>query len=262
MWIGVVSIFPEMFETISRVGVLARAIEDGIVDLRVFNPREFTDDRHATVDDRPYGGGPGMVMKVEPLLRCVEHARQQAPDAGARVRTIYLSPQAATLDQQRVRALADAGIAGHVQLLFICGRYEGIDERLVERAVDEELSIGDYVLTGGELGVMVVIDALSRYLPGTLGNAASVDDESHVAGLLDCPHYTRPETFGGQRVPAELLSGDHARIGRWRLKMALGRTFERRPDMLVRRALSADERTLLQEFLAERDRHDAQTNQE
>jgi tRNA (guanine37-N1)-methyltransferase len=258
MWIGVVSIFPEMFQAITGAGVLSRAIEQGVVDLRLFNPRDFADDRHATVDDRPYGGGPGMLMKVEPLARCIEWAKRQAPE-GAAVRTIYLSPQGARLDDRRVRALA-----GDEQqhLLLVCGRYEGVDERLISTLIDEEISIGDYVLSGGELGGMVLIDALARYLPGTLGNAASVVDESHVAGLLDCPHYTRPEVICGQKVPAELLSGDHERIRRWRLRMALARTFERRPDMLVRRTLAAEERILLREYLDERDSIDAHNFQE
>jgi tRNA (guanine37-N1)-methyltransferase len=252
MWIGVISIFPEMFRAITGCGVLSRAIERGIVELRLFNPRDFTEDRHATVDDRPYGGGPGMLMKAEPLLKCIDWARVQAPHPD-RTRTIYLSPQGQRLDQRRIRALADAGLSGREHLLFVCGRYEGVDDRLLADAVDEEMSVGDYVLTGGELGVMVVVDALARYLPGTLGNAASVIDESHVAGLLDCPHYTRPEEIRGRRVPDELLSGDHERIRRWRLKMSLGRTFERRPDMLAGRALAPEERDLLREYLAERD---------
>jgi tRNA (guanine37-N1)-methyltransferase len=260
MWIGVVSIFPEMFQAITGAGVLSRAIEQGVVDLRLFNPRDFADDRHATVDDRPYGGGPGMLMKVEPLARCIDWAQRQAPQ-GAAVRTIYLSPQGARLDDRRIRALADSG-HDRRHLLLVCGRYEGVDERLIAELVDEEISIGDYVLSGGELGGMVLIDALARYLPGTLGNAASVVHESHVAGMLDCPHYTRPEVICGRRVPAELLSGDHERIRRWRLKMALARTFERRPDMLVRRTLAAEERELLREYLAERDRIDARNFQE
>lgn len=254
MWVGVVSIFPEMFTAITDSGVLSRAISGGVIDLHLFNPRDFAADRHATVDDRPYGGGPGMLMQVAPLAACIESARHHAHDAGmATVKTIYLSPQGGRLDQNRVRALADAGLERQEALLFICGRYEGIDERLLRNAVDEELSVGDYVLTGGELAAMVVIDAMARYLPGTLGNAASVADESHVAGLLDCPHYTRPELAFGEQVPPVLLTGDHAAIERWRRKMALGRTYDRRPDLLARRPLCADERKLLREYLTEQD---------
>jgi tRNA (guanine37-N1)-methyltransferase len=251
MWIGVISILPDMFQAISGAGgVVARAIEQRIIDLHLFNPRDFAPDRHATVDDRPYGGGPGMVMKAEPLLACLAAARETVP-TGAAVRTILMTPQGARLDQTRVAALARSGLAGSEHLLFVCGRYEGVDERVLA-SVDEELSIGDYVLTGGELGVMVVIDALARYLPGTLGNAASADVESHVAGLLDCPHYTRPERVADRAVPAPLLTGDHEGIRRWRLKSALARTYERRPDLLTQRPLSREERDLLREYLAER----------
>ncbi len=248
MQMAVISIFPEMCQAIASQGVLSRAAQQGELQLSLINPRDFAADRHATVDDRPYGGGPGMVMKAAPLARAIEAAR--ALMSGPQ-RLIYLSPQGAVLDQARVEALAARVLAGE-GLIFLAGRYEGVDERLLAEAVDEELSIGDYVLTGGELPAMVVIDAIARYLPGTLGNAESVVAESHVAGLLDCPHYTRPELYQGQQVPPVLISGDHGAVMRWRLQMALARTYERRPDLLVRRPLSADERRLLTEYLAER----------
>jgi tRNA (guanine37-N1)-methyltransferase len=243
MWVGVVSLFPEMLGAVTRHGVVARAIADGILAVEVENPREFALDRHRTVDDRPYGGGPGMVMKVEPLLGAIAALRARAP---TRARTVYLSPQGRVLDQARVEALAR-----EPALVLVAGRYEGVDERVLRQAIDEEVSLGDFVLTGGELPAMVLIDAVARFLPGTLGNAESILAESHRGGLLDCPHYTRPEQVLGLEVPAELLSGDHEATRRWRLMMALGRTFERRPELLARRSLSAEERQLLQAYLTE-----------
>jgi tRNA (guanine37-N1)-methyltransferase len=244
VWVGVASLFPETFAALTAQGVVARAIGAGILTLSFENPREHAHDRHRTVDDRPYGGGPGMVMKTEPLKAAVAALAARAP---VRPRRIYLSPQGQTLDQMRVEALAR-----EPALLFIAGRYEGVDERFVESEIDEELSLGDFVLTGGELPIMVILDAVARHLPGVLGNAESATMESHRDGLLDCPHYTRPEDVAGRVVPAELLGGDHEVIRRWRLKMALGRTFERRPDLLLRRVLAAEERELLRTFLAER----------
>ncbi len=241
MWVGVVSIFPDMFRMLTGEGVVARAIAGGALDLEIENPRDHTQDRHNTVDDRPYGGGPGMVMKVEPLKAAIDSLKQRA---GGPVRTVYLTPQGARLDQQKVEALAR-----EERLLFIAGRYEGIDERVIEGVVDEQISIGDYVLTGGELPVMVVIDAVARYLPGTLGNAASVEAESYRCGLLDWAHYTRPETTLERAVPTVLLGGDHEAIRRHRLRDALGRTYERRPDLLSGRALSGEEQTLLADYL-------------
>jgi tRNA (guanine37-N1)-methyltransferase len=241
MWIGVVSIFPNMFGALTGEGVVARAIASGGLTLDFENPRDHTEDRHATVDDRPYGGGPGMVMKAEPLLRAVAALKQRA---GGAVRTIYMSPQGERVAQAKVEALAK-----QQRLLFVAGRYEGIDERVVEAAVDEELSLGDFVVTGGELPVMVVVDAIARHLPGTLGNAESAQVESHRAGMLDWPHFTRPEHLDGAAVPAELLGGDHAAIERWRLTAALGRTYRRRPDLLTGRRLSARERALLTDYL-------------
>ncbi len=243
MWIGVVSLFPEMMRIISEQGVLARAIAQGVLQIEVQNPRDFADDRHSTVDDRPYGGGPGMVMKVVPLLAAIQASKAQAPSASAQpARVVYLSPQGATLNQASVQRLA-----AEPALVLVAGRYEGIDERLMEEVIDEELSIGDYVLTGGELPVMVVMDAVARCLPGTLGNPESADYESHRNGLLDCPHYTRPERVLGRQVPDVLLSGDHEAIRRWRLGESLRRTYDRRPDMLARRSLSDEERRLLRE---------------
>lgn len=237
MHIGVVSLFPEMFTALSDSGITGRAVQQGQVRLDFVNPRDFTRDRHRTVDDRPFGGGPGMVMKPEPLHQAIQRARQQAGD-GARV--IYLSPQGRPLSHARVLELAALPA-----LVLVAGRYEGIDERVIAADVDEELSIGDYVLTGGELAAMVVMDAVIRHLPGVLGHAQSAQEDSFADGLLDCPHYTRPEVWEGRSVPEVLLSGDHQRIRRWRLKQALGRTLERRPDLLEGRALTSEEEELL-----------------
>lgn len=237
MHIGVVSLFPEMFTALSDSGITGRAVQQGQVRLDFVNPRDFTRDRHRTVDDRPFGGGPGMVMKPEPLHEAIQRARQQAGD-GARV--IYLSPQGRPLSHARVLELAALPA-----LVLVAGRYEGIDERVIAADVDEELSIGDYVLTGGELAAMVVMDAVIRHLPGVLGHAQSAQEDSFADGLLDCPHYTRPEVWEGRSVPEVLLSGDHQRIRRWRLKQALGRTLERRPDLLEGRALTSEEEELL-----------------
>lgn len=241
MWVGVVSIFPDMFRALIDEGVVARAIAQGTLDLTIENPRDHTEDRHNTVDDRPYGGGPGMVMKVEPLLRAIEALTRRADGP---VRTVYMSPQGERLVQSTVERLAN-----EERLLFIAGRYEGIDERAIDDVVDEEISLGDFVLTGGELPVMAVIDAVARYLPGTLGNAESADSESFREGLLDWAHFTRPERVLDRSVPAVLLSGDHAAVRQWRLRDALGRTYERRPDLLSKRQMSAEERLLLDDYL-------------
>jgi tRNA (guanine37-N1)-methyltransferase len=244
MQIAVVSLFPEMFTAVSDHGVTGRAVKQGLVELSHSNPRDFTHDRHRTVDDRPYGGGPGMLMKVDPLQQAIAAARETVA-AGARV--IYLSPQGERLDHARVLELAQAPA-----LILIAGRYEGVDERLLESDVDEELSIGDYVLSGGELAAMVVIDAVTRQLPGVLGHELSAQEDSFAEGLLDCPHYTRPEEYQGRPVPEVLLSGNHEEIRRWRLKQALGRTQERRPDLLEGRAMTPEEEQLLAEFIRER----------
>ncbi len=242
-----VTLFPQMFAAVADYGIARRAREEGKWSLATWNPRDFTTDSYRTVDDRPYGGGPGMVMLVEPLEKAIHAAQARVPAARARV--ILLSPQGAMLDHAKV-----VEIAGLERVVLVCGRYEAVDERLVRRSVDEELSIGDYVLSGGELAAMVLIDAVVRQLPGALNDAQSAAQESFVTGVLDCPHYTRPETYAGERVPEVLLSGHHAEIERWRLKQALGRTWLRRPDLLARRSLSAVEQKLLAEFRAEHER--------
>jgi tRNA (guanine37-N1)-methyltransferase len=247
MWIGVVSLFPEMFEAITRHGVTGRAVSQGRVALEFWNPRDYAGDRHRTVDDRPYGGGPGMLMKVDTLRAAIHAARERASEAtGRRSRVIYLSPQGRRLDQQGVRELASGP-----PLVVVAGRYEGIDERVVESDIDEEWSIGDYVLSGGELPAMVLIDAAARLVPGVLGHQDSAVEDSFNEGLLDCPHYTRPEVIDGRRVPDVLLSGHHGEIRRWRLKQSLGRTWLRRPDLLEGRTLDAEQRKLLEEFIEE-----------
>lgn len=240
-----ITLFPEMFAAVSDWGITRRALEQGAWSLGLWNPRQFAEDNYRTIDDRPYGGGPGMVMMAEPLERAIRAAK--AAVAGE-ARVIYLSPQGRALDHARVTALA-----GESRLVLLCGRYEGVDERLVRRHVDEEISLGDYVLSGGELAAMVVIDAVVRQLPGVLGEAQSAVQDSFArdAGLLDCPHFTRPEVWGGEPVPQVLLSGHHADIERWRLKQALGRTWQRRPDLLEKRGISAGESGLLEEFRQE-----------
>lgn len=242
----VVTLFPEMFAAVTHSGITSRAMEAGLWSLGVWNPRDFTTDNHRTVDDRPYGGGPGMVMMAEPLEKALDAV--QAAGGG---RVIFLSPQGGKLDHAKVMELAGRGA-----VTLLCGRYEGVDERLLRRRVDEELSIGDYVLSGGELAAMTVIDAVVRQLPGALGDGASAIEESFVEGLLDCPQYTRPEVWpagsAGERVPEILLSGHHENIRRWRLKQALGRTSLRRPDLLAARKLNEEERKLLDEFQRER----------
>jgi tRNA (guanine37-N1)-methyltransferase len=243
MWFGIVSLFPEMFDIATQSGVLGRAVTQGVVDLEVFNPREFVTDKHRTVDDRPYGGGPGMVMMVDPLTRALQAARKVAADRTLDAPVVYLSPQGDRLDQRKV-----ANLARYEGLILLAGRYEGVDERVIEAEVDEELSIGDYVLTGGELPAMIVMDAISRLLPGTLGNAASALEESHLDGLLDYPHYTRPENTAAGRVPPVLLGGDHGAVRKWRRKEALRRTWQMRPDLLAQRPLSDEERKLLAEL--------------
>ena len=242
-WVGVITLFPELVTDVAGAGVLGRAIEQGIIDLSVFNPRDFARDRHRTVDDRPYGGGPGMVMMVQPLLDALDAARAEAATRGVGARVIYLTPQGERLDQRKVQELA-----GRDGVILLCGRYEGVDERLLAAEVDEHLSIGDYVLTGGELPALVVMDAVSRHLPGTLGNSASAMEESHLDGLLDYPHYTRPENSARGVVPPVLMSGDHAVVQRFRKREALKRTWMHRPDLLSSRPLTEVETTLLTEL--------------
>ena len=238
-----VTLFPEMFAAVTDWGITRRALELGAWSIALWNPREFTTDDYRTVDDRPYGGGPGMVMLAEPLEKAIAAAKAAAE---GEAKVVHLSPQGRSLDHRKVRELVDAP-----RLVLLCGRYEGVDERLVARCVDEEVSIGDYVISGGELAAMVLIDAVVRQLPGVLGDEQSAEQDSFVHGLLDCPHYTRPEVYKGVAVPAMLLSGHHAQIERWRLKQALGRTWMRRPELLERRAMSAEEARLLEEFRRE-----------
>jgi len=244
MHIAVVSLFPELVGQVGEYGVVGRAVERQLLSLHCENPRDFAKDVHRTVDDRPYGGGPGMVLKYEPTAKAIRQAKDSLP-AGSPV--ICLSPQGKVFDQAAARRYAD--LQGFV---LLAGRYEGIDERLIENEVDEELSLGDFVLSGGEIAAMAVIDAVARLLPGVLGDEESAMQDSFMDGLLDYPHYTRPEVIAGQRVPAALLSGDHARIARWRHKQALGRSFLRRPDLVDRLNLDQEQRKLLDEFLKER----------
>ena len=245
MRFDVVTLFPEMFAAVTASGITRRALEQSLWQLQMWNPRDFTTDHYRTIDDRPYGGGPGMVMLAEPLQKTL----QAAQDAGAG-RVVYLSPQGKKLDHAMVMRLLSES-----RLTLLCGRYEGIDERLLHRWVDEEISLGDYVLSGGELAAMVLMDAVVRQIPGALGDAQSAIEESFVSGLLDAPHYTRPELWpadgDGEMIPAVLLSGHHAQIRRWRLKQSLGRTWQRRPDLIADRQLSAEEQQLLAEYQQE-----------
>ncbi len=236
-----ITLFPEMFAAVTQSGITRRALENGLWRLQTWNPRDFTTDNYRTIDDRPYGGGPGMVMLVEPLEKAIAAAK-----AAGGGRVVYLSPQGGRLDHARVMRLVE-----EPALTLLCGRYEGVDERLISAQVDEELSVGDYVLSGGELAAMVLIDAVVRQLPGALGDGQSAQQESFAAGLLDCPQYTRPEEYRGEKVPEVLMSGHHELIRRWRLKQSLGRTWKRRPDLIANRDLSAEERTLLEEFRRE-----------
>lgn len=243
-----VSIFPEMFAAVTDSGITRRALEEGRWAWQGWNPRDFADNAWRRVDDRPFGGGPGMVMQPGPLEKAIAAARARQREVGrARSRVIYLSPQGVPLTHERVMRLVAEMTAGEEGVILLCGRYEGVDERLIERCVDEEISIGDFVLSGGELPAMALIDAVVRQLPGVLGDAASAVEDSFVGGLLDCPHYTRPEVYADLAVPEVLLSGDHQRIRRWRLKESLARTRKRRPDLLAQRSLTAEETQLLTE---------------
>lgn len=242
MRIDVVTLFPEFIRQATAAGVTGRAFENGLAELVTWNPRDDARDRHRTVDDRPYGGGPGMVMRVEPLATTL----QKAKAAGEPAPVSYFTPQGRRLIQRHVESLAR-----RPRLILLCGRYEGIDERLVEEMVDEEWSIGDFVISGGELAAAVLIDAVLRQMPGVLGDADSAEQDSYTNGLLDCPHYTRPEAWRGRAVPSVLLGGDHAAIQRWRRKQSLGRTWLRRPDLLARQELSDEDRLLLREYIDE-----------
>lgn len=243
MRFDVITLFPEMVDTVAGCGVTGRGFQKGLLKLASWNPRNFTTDRHRTVDDRPYGGGPGMVMKVEPLSAAIKAAKE-ASTAPAKV--IYLTPQGKQLDQVALQKFAKSE-----RLILVAGRYEGVDERLIETEVDEEWSLGDYVLSGGELAALVVIDAVARLIPGVLGDEQSAEQDSYMNGLLDCPHYTRPESLNEMGVPAVLLGGNHAEIERWRLKQSLGRTWLRRPDLLNEKLLDSDQEQLLEEFKRE-----------
>ena len=240
MWFGVVTLFPEMFSSFTEQGVTGRAIKKGTVQTEFWNPRDFTTDKHHTVDDRPYGGGPGMLMKVQPLRDAIAAAKEAA---GEGVIVAYLSPIGRKLDQQAVSELAQRD-----KLILVAGRYEGIDERVIEADIDEQWSIGDFVLSGGELAAMVMIDAVTRWVPGVLGHEDSAQQDSFAEGLLDCQHYTRPEVLDGQQVPEILLSGNHELIRRWRLQQSLGRTWIHRPDLIEQAELNTEQQTLLEEF--------------
>lgn len=246
MQFDVITLFPQMFEAVSQYGITARALENRLYGLELWNPRDFTTDNYKTVDDRPYGGGPGMLMMAEPLEKAIEAARARQQAAGVSSHVVHLSPQGKPLTHERVMELA--GLPG---LILLASRYEGVDERLLASQVDEEISIGDYVLSGGELPAMVLLDAIVRQLPGALGDRDSAVEDSFVDGLLDCPHYTRPEEYKGMKVPAVLMSGNHAKIKQWRLKMSLQRTRARRPELLAERSLSKEESRLLKEIEAE-----------
>ena len=243
MQVQVVTLFPAMVRTVAEYGVVGRAVDREILAIGCQDPRTFTDDVHRTVDDRPYGGGPGMVMKYEPVAAAIEQARQSVPTGSP---VVCLSPQGAVFDQATAKRFAS--LPG---LVLLAGRYEGIDERLIEAHVDEELSLGDFVLSGGELAAMAVLDAVARLLPGVLGDDQSAEQDSFMGGLLDYPHYTRPEDIDGRRVPEVLLSGDHARIAAWRYKQALGRTYLRRPDLVEKLDLSVEQQKVLDDYLQE-----------
>lgn len=243
MRFDIVTLFPEMIEQSARYGVTGRAIEEHQVQLQTWNPRDFTSNTHRTVDDRPYGGGPGMVMKVEPLRDSIRAARQAEKDTA---QVIYLSPQGQPLNQDAIKRFAQ-----HSRLILIAGRYEGIDERLIDSQIDEEWSLGDYVISGGELAALIMIDAITRLLPGVLGDPESAQQDSFMHGLLDYPHYTRPAEIDGMKVPDVLQGGNHANIEQWRLKQALGRTWQRRPELLDSKALDDEQLKLLQEFITE-----------
>ncbi|HBV74984.1 MULTISPECIES: tRNA (guanosine(37)-N1)-methyltransferase TrmD [Vibrio] len=243
MWIGIISLFPDMFRAVSEFGVTGQAVKKGLLSLESWNPRDFTHDKHRTVDDRPYGGGPGMLMMVQPLSDAINEAKQASP---GKAKVIYLSPQGRKLDQQGVEELAT-----NENLILICGRYEGVDERIIKTYVDEEWSIGDFVMTGGEIPAMTLIDSVSRFVPGVLGDFTSAEEDSFANGLLDCPHYTRPEVLNGEKVPSVLTSGNHEDIRRWRLKQSLGRTWLRRPELLENLALTDEQELLLAQFIKE-----------
>ncbi|WP_386687872.1 tRNA (guanosine(37)-N1)-methyltransferase TrmD [Lonepinella sp. MS14437] len=256
MFIGIVTLFPEMFKAITEFGVTGRAVKQHLLNVQCVNPRDFTFDKHKTVDDRPYGGGPGMLMMVQPLRDAIHQAKAQANMYNTsgkktddnKVKVIYLSPQGRKLDQAGVKELAQ-----NEKLILVCGRYEGIDERLIQTEIDEEWSIGDYVLTGGELPAMTLIDAVARFIPGVLGKQASAAEDSFATGLLDCPHYTRPDVLDELTVPPVLMSGNHEEIRKWRLKQSLERTWLRRPELLEKLALTDEQKKLLKQIKSEQE---------
>lgn len=237
---SVVTLFPEMFDNFFSQGVIGRAVKNGLIDVAMYNPRDYTHDKHRTVDDRPYGGGPGMLMMVQPLADAIASAKAASSE---NVMVVYLSPQGRKLDFEGVQALSQ-----YTDIVLVAGRYEGIDERVIEDFIDQEWSIGDYVLSGGELPAMVLMDAVSRLIPDVLGHNQSAVEDSFTSGLLDCPHYTRPETFQDKQVPAVLLSGDHEKIRQWRLQASLKRTQDRRPDLLNNLALTEEQQAILQKL--------------
>ena len=242
MKVDVITLFPELVKQVTGCGVVGRAADQGLLELDCWNPRNYTRDRHRTVDDRPYGGGPGMLMKVQPLQDTIRAVRQHSPEA----RLIYLGPQGKAVKQETLARQVAKGA-----VIFLCGRYEGIDERLLQQEVDEEWSIGDYVISGGELAAMVCIDAMTRLIPGALGHALSAQQDSFSEGLLDCPHYTRPEEIQGMKVPAVLMNGNHRQIQDWREKQSLGRTWQRRPDLLENIDLDDRQQALLNDYIDE-----------
>jgi tRNA (guanine37-N1)-methyltransferase len=242
---SIVTLFPDMFTGYLSQGVIGRAVKKGLVEVDFYNPRDFTHDKHRTVDDRPYGGGPGMLMMVQPLTDAICAAKAAADEQHT---VVYLSPQGRQLNHCGV---ADLSHKGH--LILVAGRYEGIDERVIASLIDEEWSVGDYVLSGGELPAMIILDAVTRLQPSVLGHALSAEEDSFANGLLDCPHYTRPEVLDGKAVPRVLLSGNHEHIRQWRLQQSLGRTWQRRPDLLNKLALTEEQRVLLDAFIAEQD---------
>lgn len=239
MKFGIVSLFPEMFDAICDYGITSRSLDKGLINIDLWNPRDYAKDVHRTVDDRPYGGGPGMIMMAEPLLKAIGDAKSALPDA----RVVYMSPQGKTLSQTHM-----THFMANNEWIIVSGRYEGLDERIIDNVIDEEWSIGDYVLSGGELPSMVLIDSICRNLPGALGHEDSAQQDSFYNGLLDCPHYTRPEKLDIGEVPEVLLSGNHESIRRWRLKQSLGRTLQRRPELLEKIELNSEQQELLNEF--------------
>jgi tRNA (guanine37-N1)-methyltransferase len=237
--VDVITLFPEMVEQVVNYGVVGRAADQKLLDLQCWNPRDYTVDRHRTVDDRPYGGGPGMLMKVQPLEETIQAVREKNPQA----QVVYLSPQGKPVNQDMLAKQVDAK-----SVIFLCGRYEGIDERLIQQEVDQEWSIGDYVISGGELAAMVCIDAITRLIPGALGHEQSAQQDSFSDGLLDYPHYTRPEEYKGMKVPEVLMNGNHRHIEDWRERQSLGRTWQRRPDLLEHKVLDDRQQALLNDF--------------